>query len=86
MGLCAGGTPPAELLGPARRMREPLGVAAPPYERIVRERGVAAVRAALEHDALAGAWERGRDLGFEDAMARARALAERPTSTTLAEH
>jgi hypothetical protein len=37
-----------ELLGAAEHMREQLGTAAPPYERIVRERGAGAVRAALE--------------------------------------
>ena len=67
----------AELLGAAERMRELLGTAAPPYERIVRERGVADVTRALDDDASATAWTRGRDLAFEDAMARARALAGR---------
>ena len=67
----------AELLGAAERMRELLGTAAPPYERIVRERGVADVTRALDDDAAATAWARGRELAFEDAMARARALAER---------
>ena len=67
----------AELLGAAERMRELLGTAAPPYERIVRERGVADVTRALDDEAAASAWTRGRDLAFEDAMARARALAAR---------
>ena len=65
----------AELLGAAERMRELLGTAAPPYERIVRERGAADVTRALDAGAAAAAWTRGRDLAFEDAMARARALA-----------
>ena len=56
-------------------MRELLGTAAPPYERIVRERGVDAVKTALDRETTAAAWELGRDLGFEAAMARARALA-----------
>ena len=73
----------ATLLGAAERMRELLGTAAPPYERIVRERGVDAVKAALDQEATARAWELGRELGFETAMARARALAEPPA---LAEH
>jgi hypothetical protein len=64
----------AELLAAAERMRELLGVAPPPYERIVRERGVSAVNAALDTETAARAWERGRQLGFEDAMALARAL------------
>ncbi len=64
----------AELLAAAERMRELLGVAPPPYERIVRERGVSAVKAALDTETAARAWERGRQLGFEDAMALARAL------------
>ena len=38
----------AQLLGAAERMREVLGTAAPPYERIVRERGVGDVKAALD--------------------------------------
>ncbi len=67
----------AELLGAAERMRERLGTAAPPYERIVRERGVADVTRALDDNAAATAWTRGRALAFEDAMARARAIAER---------
>ena len=66
----------AALLGAAERMRELLGTAAPPYERIVRERGVDAVRTALDQEAAARAWKLGRELGFEAAMARARALAE----------
>ena len=73
----------AELLGAAERMRELLGTAAPPYERIVRERGVADVTRALDDDAAARAWTRGRDLAFEDAMARARALAERAVATPI---
>jgi predicted ATPase/class 3 adenylate cyclase len=71
----------AELLGAAERMRELLGTAAPPYERIVRERGVADITRALDDNAAATAWTRGRDLAFEDAMARARALAERAVVT-----
>ena len=67
----------AELLGAAERMRERLGTAAPPYERIVRERGVADITRALDDAAAATAWPRGRELAFEDAMARARALATR---------
>ncbi|HYI17299.1 MAG TPA: hypothetical protein VD836_01255 [Solirubrobacteraceae bacterium] len=59
-------------------MREQPGAAAPPYERIVRERGVDAVRTALDQEATARAWKLGRELGFEAAMARARALAEPP--------
>ena len=41
----------AELLGAAERMRELLGTAAPPYERIVRERGAADVTRALDAEA-----------------------------------
>jgi predicted ATPase/class 3 adenylate cyclase len=73
----------AELLGAAERMRELLDTAAPPYERIVRERGVADVTRALDDDAAATAWTRGRDLAFEDAMARARAIAERAVLTPI---
>ena len=80
--VAAGGRPDAgaELLGTAERMRESLGVAPPPYERIVRERGIGVVKAALEPDTAARAWHRGRELGFEDAMARAHALVRRPAS------
>ena len=80
--VAAGGRPDAgaELLGTAERMRESLGVAPPPYERIVRERGIGVVKAALAPDTAARAWHRGRELGFEDAMARAHALVRRPTS------
>jgi hypothetical protein len=66
----------AQLLGAAERTRELLGTAAPPYEQIVRERCVADVTRALDDDAAATAWQRGRDLAFEDAMTRARALVE----------
>jgi predicted ATPase/class 3 adenylate cyclase len=71
----------AELLGAAERMRELLGTAAPPYERIVREHGVADVTRTLDDNAAATAWTRGRDLAFEDAMARARALADQAAAT-----
>jgi predicted ATPase len=74
----------AQLLGAAERMRELLGTAAPPYERIVRERGVGDVQAALDDHTAATAWARGRELGFEDAMARARAIAGLPAPTALA--
>ena len=67
----------AELLGAAERMREQLGTAAPPYERIVRERGIAAITNTLDDDAASTARTRGRDLTYEDAMARARTLNER---------
>ena len=40
----------------------------------------AIVKAALEPDTAARAWSRGRELGFEDAMARAHALVRRPAS------
>jgi tetratricopeptide (TPR) repeat protein len=73
----------AELLAVAERMRELLGVAPPPYERIVREGGVRAVKAALDPETTAEAWERGRALSFEDAMAQARALVETPASTAF---
>jgi hypothetical protein len=81
--VAAGGRPDAaaELLGTAERMRESLGVAAPPYERIVRERGIGVVKAALEPDTAARAWHRGRELGFEDAMTRAHALVSQPART-----
>jgi hypothetical protein len=68
----------AELLGTAEQMREYLRVAPPPYERIVRERGIGSVRAALKPQIAERAWQRGRELGFEDAMARAHALLRRP--------
>jgi predicted ATPase/class 3 adenylate cyclase len=74
----------AVLLAAAERMRELLGVAPPPYERIVRERGVSAVKAALDIETAATAWKRGRELGFEEAMARARALTDPAIPTNLA--
>lgn len=64
----------AQLLGAAERMRELLGTAALPYERIVRERGIADVTHALDDDAATAAWTRGRNLAFEDAMAQARGV------------
>jgi predicted ATPase len=70
----------AQLLGAAERMRELLDTAAPPYERIVRERGVADVQAALDDDTAATARKHGRELGFEDAMALARTLAGQPVA------
>jgi predicted ATPase len=74
----------AQLLGAAERMRERLGTAAPPYERIVRERGVADLKAALDENTIAIAWKRGGELSYEDAMAHARALAGRPAAPALA--
>jgi non-specific serine/threonine protein kinase len=67
----------AELLGAAERMRELLGTAAPPYERIVRERGADDVRAALDRRTDAAARARGRELGFEGAMAQASFVVQR---------
>ena len=80
--VAAGGRPDAgaELLGTAERMREALGVAPPPYERIVREHGIRSVKAALQPDAAGRAWQHGRELGFEAAMARANNLLSRPAS------
>ena len=40
-------------------MRLLLVLAPPPYERFVRERGVAAVKAALDTEIAASTWERG---------------------------
>jgi hypothetical protein len=48
---------------------------------MVRARGVADVTRTLDDNAAATAWTRGRDLAFDDAMARARVLADQAAAT-----
>jgi hypothetical protein len=64
----------AELLGAGEAVREELGVAHPAYERMVRDRGLADVRAQLGASSLSAAWTRGRALTLEEAADRAYAV------------
>jgi predicted ATPase/class 3 adenylate cyclase len=50
----------ARLLGAAEALREALGAPLPPVHRAEYQRNVAAVRAALDEQALAAAWDEGR--------------------------
>jgi hypothetical protein len=62
---------PARLLGAAAALRESLGTPLPPVERPEHERLCAAIRARLGEQAFAAAWERGRTMELEDAVALA---------------
>ncbi len=71
---CTGDAAPAaaELLSAAERIREDLGFdSTVPPERIVKDRAHAAAAAALDENELAAALERGRQLTFDQAVARA---------------
>jgi tetratricopeptide (TPR) repeat protein len=57
----------ARLLGAAATLREAAGTCLKPPGRVVRERHVAPVRAALGEDAFAVAWEAGRTMSMEEA-------------------
>ncbi len=61
----------ARLWGVAEALREAIGAPLPPDERPDYEREVAAVRARLGEAAFAAAWQEGRALSFEKALALA---------------
>lgn len=61
----------ARLWGAAERLRETIGTPRPPDERAHHDRDVAAARAALGAAAFDGAWQAGRAMAFEPAIASA---------------
>jgi tetratricopeptide (TPR) repeat protein len=65
----------ARLHGAAEALRETSGGSVPPFERPDYERGVERVRGSLGEDAFAAAWEAGRALPTEEAVAEALAVA-----------
>ena len=71
----------ARLYAATAALRERLGASLPPYERLVHERDLAAVRAALEPAAFDGAWTAGAALPLDEAVAEALADAS-PTLAT----
>ena len=71
----------ARLDGAVAALREELGATVTPWERPAYERQVAAVRATLSPEAFAAAWEAGRTLRLEQAVAEA--LADLSPAGTL---
>ncbi len=61
----------ARLWGAAERLRQAIGVRPPPATRATYERAVATARTALGEEAFATAWEAGRALTVEQAIAEA---------------
>ena len=66
----------ARLFGAADVLRESVGVPLPANERADHERYVDAVRAALGDESFAAAWDAGRALRLDEAIAEALALAQ----------
>src|SRR5581483_9367841 len=65
----------ARLLGAAEALREAIGVKLPPVDRPAHDRLVATVRASLGEAAFRAAWEDGRIMALDDAIACALAAA-----------
>jgi tetratricopeptide (TPR) repeat protein len=61
----------ARLFGAAEALREALGTPLPPVDHADYEHDLAATRAGLSEAALASAWEQGRALTWEEAIAEA---------------
>jgi predicted ATPase/class 3 adenylate cyclase len=61
----------ARLMGSAERVREAHGAGVPSFLRVHRDRAVADARAALGEEVFAAAWEAGRAMSLEDAVAYA---------------
>jgi non-specific serine/threonine protein kinase len=68
----------ARLFGAAAGLREAAGAALPANERVDNERFVDSARLALGDQAFAAAWEAGRSLPLEGALAEALALLREP--------
>jgi non-specific serine/threonine protein kinase len=66
----------ARLFAAAAALRESIGVLLPATGRDSQDRAIATLRAAMPAATFAAAWESGRSLGVEQAVAEARALAE----------
>jgi predicted ATPase/DNA-binding CsgD family transcriptional regulator len=72
----------AQLWGAAEALRDSLGTPMPPVDRADYERSVAAARTQLGKKAFVGAWEEGRTMTAEQALAaQGRTLV--PTTTTI---
>jgi len=61
----------ARLFGAAQALREAMGASLSPSEHTDDERHTAATRAALGEEAFAAAWNEGRSLSLEQAIALA---------------
>jgi non-specific serine/threonine protein kinase len=59
----------AKLYGTAEVLREKLGLLMPPTDRIFYDRAVQRMKESLEADAFKSAWEEGRGMKFEQALA-----------------
>ena len=62
----------AQLLGAGEGMRETLGIALSPRQRVRHERRVAAIRGSLDQEVFAAAWARGKAMTIDEAVAYAR--------------
>ena len=62
----------AQLLGAVEHMRETLGIALSPRQRVRHERRVAAIRRSLDQEVFAAAWARGKAMTIDEAVAYAR--------------
>jgi DNA-binding CsgD family transcriptional regulator len=71
----------ARLYGSAAALRETIGALLAPTERTGYDAAVDAIRAGLTSDAFAAAWEEGRALSLDQAVADAAALAREASST-----
>lgn len=58
----------ARMYGAAEALRQNVGAAPSPYERVLREGNLSATRAALGDDAFEDAWRAGHDMPFDDAV------------------
>jgi hypothetical protein len=65
----------ARLWGAAERLRQAIGCRPPPAARATYERAIATARTALGEEAFATAWEAGRALMLEQAIAEALQIA-----------
>lgn len=61
----------ARLLSRADTLREEIGAGLPPFFARVNEEALTAIRAQLDDDALAEAWEEGQALTLDEAVALA---------------
>jgi hypothetical protein len=59
----------ARLFGAAEGLREAMGAPLPPSDRAEYDRDVAAARTALGEEAFAAAWQAGRAMSLDDAVA-----------------
>jgi tetratricopeptide (TPR) repeat protein len=67
----------AHLFGAAAALREAISAPLPPADHARHDHAVAAVRVALGEDAFAAAWEAGRTMPLEQAVAEAISMGDR---------